>query len=130
MSTMKGSRSGDTPEGTKRLEEMHAVFVEAVDQDHADDQRGEGEGDDDLAGDGEGKGIRPITLANSTNMKIEKTKGKKRIPASPAVCRTVAGDEFIGHFCQRLPRGWERCARPEVPSDHQQGDQADDDHHP
>ena len=34
-------------------------------------------------------GIKPIMLANSTNMKSVNTKGKNFIPSVPAVLRTV-----------------------------------------
>jgi hypothetical protein len=34
-------------------------------------------------------GTRPNRLSISTNMKIENTNGKKRIPSSPAELRTV-----------------------------------------
>ena len=107
---------------------MRAVLVEAVDDDGADDERREGEGDDDLAGDREGAGDEADQVREQHEHEEREDEGEETHARRSRRVVHGGGDEFIRHFGGRLQAGRNDVAAARR-QNHQRGDGEENDQH-
>ncbi|QTK79455.1 hypothetical protein AT6N2_C1762 [Agrobacterium tumefaciens] len=96
--------------GGKDAEEMQAVLVETVNDDRTDDEAGEREGNDDLAGDREEIREHAEQVCRQHEHEQRENEGEEHHALFAGAFTQHGGDELIGHFGNGLHAGRDKTA--------------------
>ena len=105
------------------------MLDQADHRDAEENDDGQGEGDDDMAGDGEGIGQQAQEVAGDDEHKQRKDEGEILAPLGSHVFAQHVGDEFVAQLGDRLPAAGHHGAAPHAKGQQRRHQHQHDHHH-